>query len=781
MAIFNYKKYQILVRPGSHKTQGLQTGDIVRRQYFDGKNVIYSLMCVLSYGVNKVHNPTAGKDDDQAYFIGALLEGDEPRQSELLDFARITNLFNVDRSGALYLTASDDEAPFMDIIDNIGRAKGLSWPENISSPGFEDASSQYIIAGHQNFEATYKPYLEGNHRILTVRRVMGKTEAFEGIKQDFYRFVENPNRVLISYKIRADQNMMVPMSLGYVDDLKKDAEWIEEVTTEWQYKFHVITVDYSGRHLRSFKASLESLQVGDVMQVADFNMILLSSVANFGDASTSRVGKLEGVVDPVFGQLEGYGAYMQKLYASRAAHISGTLTAGDENGFGATFYAGKIHRNSFINSLEPAFVSGIILDNLTVTNPTGVGNVYRSATEMVMKAQTHDWLVSHLGKRYCFSFWAYAKRPCQLGIVQNGQIVGNIQIMEDQTHEWRRVNACFDIVDSAAGDEPVIIKIAPVFQPTTFIQTGAGEEDIDDSVFYFTAAQLESGEAVTQYQPTDEVLNYTDDYGAWFAKGGIGGTIQNPLLKLNPDGSVSSRNNSFVINNDGTGYFANGRFKWDTENIKLQGITISWEDFDDGAKDEMTPKSIVIIGETIFVVDEDVIIPEFLELKVVETNFTANPEDYTWYYLLPNGEYAEFKRKSGKTIRIYPNEDYWNGKETLVVKCVVKLKQKEYTDSITIQKSRQGRDAYSVKIWSTNGNTFKNGVGTTTLIAHVYRGGTEITETLTPHDFDWIKTSSNPDTDRIFNASHIGWGNSLTVTSDDVWNMAQFDCKVRIN
>lgn len=50
MAIYSYKKYKILLHADSKKTQGLQTGDIVRRQYFDGKNVIYSLMCVLEYG-----------------------------------------------------------------------------------------------------------------------------------------------------------------------------------------------------------------------------------------------------------------------------------------------------------------------------------------------------------------------------------------------------------------------------------------------------------------------------------------------------------------------------------------------------------------------------------------------------------------------------------------------------------------------------------------------------------------------------------------------------------
>ena len=136
------QKYQILIAPDSKKVQGLQTGDIVRRQYFDGSNVIYSLMCVLAYGTTKRFSTEAQYDandqpifkadgtistvdveKDVPYFIGALLEGDAPKTKELLDFARITNLFNADRSGALYLTASDSQAPFMDVIDGIGRNK----------------------------------------------------------------------------------------------------------------------------------------------------------------------------------------------------------------------------------------------------------------------------------------------------------------------------------------------------------------------------------------------------------------------------------------------------------------------------------------------------------------------------------------------------------------------------------------------------------------------------------------------------------------------------------
>ena len=102
-----------------------------------------------------------------------------------------------------------------------------------------------------------------------------------------------------------------------------------------------------------------------------------------------------------------------------------------------------------------------------------------------------------------------------------------------------------------------------------------------------TAPQMESGETITQYQPTDAQLSYTEDYGAWFCKGGIGGTIQNPLLRLNEDGSICSRDGSFVIHADGTGHFAGGKFKWTKDDIELTDMTIRWGELDEVAKDQI--------------------------------------------------------------------------------------------------------------------------------------------------------------------------------------------------
>lgn len=118
MSLYTCPKFKIRIDPSSKKTQGLRQGDIVRRQYFDYPNNIYSLMIVVETGTDII----TGQDNEEKrspYFIGMLVDGNEPKNGEILDFVRVTNLFDADRSGALYLTASDSESPFMDVIDGM--------------------------------------------------------------------------------------------------------------------------------------------------------------------------------------------------------------------------------------------------------------------------------------------------------------------------------------------------------------------------------------------------------------------------------------------------------------------------------------------------------------------------------------------------------------------------------------------------------------------------------------------------------------------------------------
>lgn len=515
MSVYNYSKYKILIDPESKKTQGLQVGDVVRRQYFDNPNLIYSLMIVLKTGSEIV------REKESPYFVGALIEGDEPRQGELLDFIRITNLFNSDRSGALYLTASDSEAPYMDVIDGMATEHSLYLQE--------------------------KP-----KRIVT-----GESFAFPVNAK-----VRNPERMVIAYHIRASKSMTgVSLAFGYMDGSEIDGADTVDVSTEWQYKLSLITIDYPEQYPRQLTITPQ-LAGDDWCEVSDLNIIRLSSIATFSDSTKARVGKITGIADPVFGLLEGYGAYFQNLYATRNINIAGTLTAGDENGFASTFYVGKIHKNVIVNSVGALFSGSVAIQE---SAPAGIGSVVRTNGNTELCVQSAAWRLERIGKRYTFSVWIKGDEG-KIAFFQDEHYLQDVEI--EIAGEWRRYKVSFIVATSPR--EAMYIRLeAPLAN------------------LYLTAPQLESGNNASQYQPTDEHLSYVEDYGAWFNKGGIGGTIQNPLLRLNEDGSISSRNGSFVINPDGTGHFSNGKFKWTQDDIELKDITIRWGELDDEAKDQI--------------------------------------------------------------------------------------------------------------------------------------------------------------------------------------------------
>lgn len=765
MAVYKYRKFKISIDSESKKTQGLHIGDIVRRQYIDSSNIIYSLMCVLQIGSDTITSEENNKivEKTQDWFIGALLEGDAPQSNELLDFVRVTNLWDANRLGAIYMTASDNNAPYIDMIDGIPVEQSLNYPTGINNVSWSNSFSQYTVIGKEYLTSTYTDSLDGNYRIckMTKNNSTLNSDVFVGLKQHIESHLSNPDRVLISYKIRSKRPMNnIIMSLGYEDETRIDGTVNISSTSEWSYQFHAITIDFSDRYKRVLAINInDNLSEGDTVEIADFNIVLLSSIANFAGGLKMRLGKLNGVTDPVFGTLEDYGAYIQRLYATRQVNISGTLTAGDENGFGCTFYAGKIHKNVIINSVSCDFLTNATI--LQEESPVGIGNLYQFDTEMVFNAQTNAWAKAHVGQKYTLSCWLKSDTECDVLFSQNHKSLKAVKI--SKLGSWNRYSVCIQIQEIDEVDTPLQIGILP-----------------SKGTICFTAPQLEQGVYVTQYQPTDDVLNYTDEYGAWFSRGGIGGTIQNPLIKLNADGSIASKDNSFIINNDGTGQLAGGRLKWTHNTVTLQGITIKWEDFDDTTKEELKPKSIKIIGESSFVYDNNKYSPELINLQIIETNFISSSSNRRWLYLNNNNDYVDFPNENGRILTILPDEHYWQDRSSLTVKCIVKTNHVECVDTITIQRIKNGEDAYSVAIYSTKGNTFKNGVGQTMLVAHVFKGGTDITSQMTAKDFDWIKTSSDPNSDRIFNAAHVGFGNQLIITSKDIWNMAQFDCKVRI-
>lgn len=757
MSVYNYSKYKILLSPESKKKQGLRVGDVARRQYFDGGSPIYSLMVVLETGTDIIG------DNESHYFIGALIEGDAPRNGEILDFVRVTNLFDLDRSGALYLTASDLEAPFMDVIDGMAFEKSLCFPVMYGAEVDAPNKNKYYVKGSGFIEGSYFPSLQGANRVLRLVR-NGRQNPSEavGLCQPIEGKPGHPERIVISYRIRSSKNKSnVPLTFGYLSGEEKDGSCVIEITTEWKYRLHTINIDYPAEYQRALMIDLTELLVNenDWCEIADLNIVLQSSIASYDNASKVRVGRIKGIIDPVFGVLEGYGAYFQNMYATKNVNIAGTLTAGDEKGFSSTFYVGKIHKNVILNSIVPE-VTGEHTVIATEKNPVGIGEVLQAASDIFVRVQTGEWRGAHLEGLYCFSLWVKcSEADTVLSIYQNEHHMGDCMGWEG---EWKRVHLSFII--------------QPSDQPELYIRIKCNHPAI-----LFTAPQFEVGATPSQYQPTDGTLSYVEDYGAWFSKGGIGGTIQNPLLRLEEDGSICSKDKSFVISPDGTGHFAGGRFKWTKDTITLQDITIRWEDFDEETKENMQTRSVSLSGNNIFHYSDEFDInscePSELFIAATEHYFTSS--DRKWQYLGFDSLWKNIEGESRDCIKIYPDSPMWEGRKTLSLRYTAFYKGEGISDIFTVYKNSDGQSAFTIYIHSSSGNIFTKGIVSTVLSVHVYRGMEEITNLIPDNNFKWERNSDDIDADTEWNAIDRS-GKTLQITNEDVFNKAVFDCIVSI-
>ena len=743
-------KYKIRIDPDSHKTQGLQAGDIVWRQYVARDRSVYSLMAVLESGVDVI----SGKDSP--YFVGALLDGDEPCSGELLDFVRLTSLCDLSRSGALYLTATDDQAPYMDVIDGMATERSLCFP--VQDGGTVDIpdKTKYAVFG-EGIAAEYRASAPGAESIMRMT-CLTAVDGTRGLKQTLEENVDHPERLLVSFRARASAGTgSMALKFGYTNGEKYDAQGTVTVSSDWEFKLWVCTVEYPGRYSRSLTIDCRTLldKAGNWCEVADLNIIRLSSVSVFTGATKGRVGKLSGIVDPVFGLLDGYGAYFQNLYATRNVNIAGTLTAGDERGFSSTFYVGRIHKNVLLDSLSCAFSGSRQVEE---TSPAGIGRCVLVETDSSLYAQSGEWRSAHLGQPCCFSLWIRSEESGIIRFYQDEHLLVSLEVAP--ADGWIRHKMSFLLRPS---DNPQLSIVLSTSFPVLL-----------------SAPQLELGTTSSPYQATDEVLNDTDDYGAWFNRGGIGGTIQHPLLSLNEDGSIVSRDGSFVINPDGTGHFAGGRFKWTRDTIELRGVTIRWEDFDEETQELLKPRSVSLTGGSAFHYS-DTLVPdaEPAQITLVAVEYNFEPESRLWEYLASDGAWKDAGSRSS-LFEMTPAFHGWEGRDTLTLRYTAIAGTEKICATHTFFKLYDGDSSYTVYVESENGTTFRNGIVSTTLRARVYRGGEEITEQIPDGNFHWMRVSSDSQADALWNSGQHE-GRELEISGDDVWRKAVFDCEVIIS
>ncbi len=101
-----------------------------------------------------------------------------------------------------------------------------------------------------------------------------------------------------------------------------------------------------------------------------------------------------------------------------------------------------------------------------------------------------------------------------------------------------------------------------------------------------------------------------------------------------------------------------------------------------------------------------------------------------------------------------------------------------YEKWFSVSKIRRGEDAYRVEVQSSQGNIFKNGAISTELSARLYKGDTDITDTVAAQYFVWTRASSDPVADQAWNFSHASGRKTITISPTDVYVRATFNCQV---
>lgn len=103
---------------------------------------------------------------------------------------------------------------------------------------------------------------------------------------------------------------------------------------------------------------------------------------------------------------------------------------------------------------------------------------------------------------------------------------------------------------------------------------------------------------------------------------------------------------------------------------------------------------------------------------------------------------------------------------------------KQDLEEISLTPGPAGEDAWNVEIISSNGNIFQASNINTVLEARVYRGGTDVTDSLPESKFSWTRVSEDSLADKNWNDRYFGGTKKVNVTTEDVYRRATFFCKI---
>ena len=300
------------------------------------------------------------------------------------------------------------------------------------------------------------------------------------------------------------------------------------------------------------------------------------------DKVVMQTGNLSNVRTSIFGDLTGYGIWSKNAYFDGNAQIAGTITAGDSNGLGQTFVAGKLKVNLLPNSAtvfnKQSHSSVAVGVESTYTNITSSSsflgqqnpNVRRVRTGTSQGSQSRFGIAGGglrttelpaMDVEYIYSFYVYIPDD-YVGSTSNSWValqyntssnwqgtsieVGNDISLPDfsKRDEWQRIYCRFKPTQALVDAGNTYVHVMYRWGSTNVVSPD------DTYEIYVTGGQLELNNGTNHpsiYQENYKASNatqdptfadpytsdqYDDAYGMWSVFGGFGGTRYNPIVEL---------------------------------------------------------------------------------------------------------------------------------------------------------------------------------------------------------------------------------------------------------
>lgn len=182
-----------------------------------------------------------------------------------------------------------------------------------------------------------------------------------------------------------------------------------------------------------------------------------------------------------------------------------------------------------------------------------------------------------------------------------------------------------------------------------------------------------------------------------------------------------------------------------------------------------------------------------VSLEYVNVYHTKYDDLYKYLFVTPIGDKPLLADNNlANTTRILSSE--FDGKFRAYDTALVELEKqlairaKELSDQ-AIEDAKDANDlvnevmndvVYKIELHSSNGWVFRNGQINTTVTAKVYRGKDDITSTIPISGFIWKKFNKDGVLDTSWNNLHLNVGKQITITKNDVYQKATFQCEINI-